>query len=156
MDGFEATAAIRTQEAERGGHLPIVAMTAHALAEDRERCLNAGMDGYISKPIARQQLFDAIEAVTAGARPADAAVESPPVRPVLAFDERKALDLVDGDRELLAETMHLFMLDWPTRWARVRRAAERQDGASLHAEAHALKGSSASFGGDAVAAASQV
>ena len=51
MSGFEATAAIRDKERARGGHTPIVAMTAHALKEDEERCLNAGMDTYISKPI---------------------------------------------------------------------------------------------------------
>ena len=61
MDGLEATAAIRAQERESGGHLPIVAMTAHAMKEDKERCLAAGMDGYISKPIKAQRLFEVIE-----------------------------------------------------------------------------------------------
>lgn len=51
MNGFEATAAIREKERSRGGHIPIVAMTAHALKEDEERCLDAGMDAYVSKPI---------------------------------------------------------------------------------------------------------
>ena len=61
MDGLEATAAIRARERESGGHLPIVAMTAHAMKEDEERCLAAGMDGYISKPIKAQRLFEVIE-----------------------------------------------------------------------------------------------
>jgi signal transduction histidine kinase/ligand-binding sensor domain-containing protein/DNA-binding response OmpR family regulator len=61
MDGFEATAAIRVQEKSTGGHIPIIAMTAHSLVGDQERCLAAGMDGYISKPIRTHQLFAVIE-----------------------------------------------------------------------------------------------
>jgi CheY-like chemotaxis protein len=62
MDGFEATARIRQQEKETGRHLPIVAMTAHAMKGDRERCLDAGMDGYVAKPVQREDLFAAIAA----------------------------------------------------------------------------------------------
>jgi two-component system, sensor histidine kinase and response regulator len=61
MDGFEATAAIRARERETGGHIRIVAMTAHAMTGDRDRCLAAGMDGYLSKPIDQRSLFDAVE-----------------------------------------------------------------------------------------------
>ena len=61
MDGFEATAAIRERERETGSHLPIIAMTAHAMQGDRERCLAAGMDGYVSKPISTKELLEAIE-----------------------------------------------------------------------------------------------
>jgi two-component system sensor histidine kinase/response regulator len=63
MDGLEATATIRARESQSGGHIPIVAMTAHAMEGDRQRCLNAGMDAYVSKPIRANQLFDTIEAV---------------------------------------------------------------------------------------------
>jgi two-component system, sensor histidine kinase and response regulator len=63
MDGFEATAAIRLNEKSTGGHIPIIAMTAHSLVGDQERCLAAGMDGYVSKPIRTHQLFAAIEGV---------------------------------------------------------------------------------------------
>ena len=62
MNGFEATEAIRGQERERGGRVPIVALTAHALKGDRERCLEAGMDGYVSKPIRQEELYQAIAA----------------------------------------------------------------------------------------------
>jgi signal transduction histidine kinase/DNA-binding response OmpR family regulator len=62
MDGFEATAAIREKERTTGSHIPIVAMTAHAMAGDREKCMAAGMDKYVSKPIRNKELFDAIEA----------------------------------------------------------------------------------------------
>src|SRR5262249_13036563 len=61
MDGFEATAAIRAKEKVAGGHVPIVAMTAHAMKGDRERCLEVGMDGYISKPLQPSELFEAVE-----------------------------------------------------------------------------------------------
>ena len=64
MGGVEATAAIREKERATGGHIPIIALTAHAMKGDRERYLRAGMDGYVSKPIQRQELFDAIEQLT--------------------------------------------------------------------------------------------
>jgi PAS domain S-box-containing protein len=66
MDGLEATAAIRAEESQRGGHLPILAMTAHAMKGDREMCMKAGMDGYVAKPIQPRELFDAIERVVPG------------------------------------------------------------------------------------------
>jgi CheY-like chemotaxis protein len=66
MDGLEATAAIRQQEQAHGGHLPILAMTAHAMKGDREMCLEAGMDGYVAKPIQPGELFAAIDRVVAG------------------------------------------------------------------------------------------
>jgi CheY-like chemotaxis protein len=61
MDGFEATAAIRENEKKTGQHTPVIAMTAHAMAGDRQRCLAAGMDGYLSKPIQTEELFAVIE-----------------------------------------------------------------------------------------------
>ena len=65
MDGFEATGRIRAGEESSGRHVPILAMTAHAMKGDRERCLAAGMDGYVAKPIQPPELFDAIEALIA-------------------------------------------------------------------------------------------
>jgi CheY-like chemotaxis protein len=65
MDGFEATAAIRAKEKVTGQHIPIIAMTAHALKGDQERCLAGGMDGYVSKPIRTSELFSAIEGLLA-------------------------------------------------------------------------------------------
>ena len=61
MDGFPATAAIRQREQETGGHIPIIAMTAHAMVGDKERCFAAGMDRYVPKPLRPQELFAAIE-----------------------------------------------------------------------------------------------
>ena len=61
MDGFEATATIRAAEQSSGGHMPIIAMTANAMEGDEERCLAAGMDGYVSKPVDFEQLFTTID-----------------------------------------------------------------------------------------------
>jgi len=72
MDGFEATAAIRAKENLTGGHIPIIAMTAHALKGDQERCISAGMDGYVSKPIRTSELFSMIEAMLPEKEPAPA------------------------------------------------------------------------------------
>ena len=68
IDGFGVTTAIRRYEAERGGHLPIIAMTAHAMKGDAEQCLAAGMDGYVSKPITAVRLFEEIESVLTASR----------------------------------------------------------------------------------------
>jgi two-component system, sensor histidine kinase and response regulator len=71
MDGFEATAAIRERERLTGTHIPIVAMTAHALKGDQDRCLSAGMDAYVSKPIRTNELFATIERMLGTYREAD-------------------------------------------------------------------------------------
>ena len=78
MNGFEATAAIRAKEKVTGGHLPIIAMTAHALKGDQERCISAGMDGYVSKPIRTGELYSMIESVLSN-RPAAPATSAPMV-----------------------------------------------------------------------------
>jgi CheY-like chemotaxis protein len=80
MDGFEATRRLRERERDTGAHLPVVAMTANAMEGDRERCLAAGMDDYLSKPIQTRDLFNAIERQLLRWRPelADAPVPAPP------------------------------------------------------------------------------
>jgi len=74
MDGFEATAAIREKERGTGEHQSVIAMTAHAMKGDRERCLGAGMDAYVSKPIQSQDLFEAVESLTIGCRASEEVV----------------------------------------------------------------------------------
>jgi CheY-like chemotaxis protein len=65
MDGFQATAAIRSREKHSGEHIPIIAITGYAMKGDRQRCLDAGMDGYICKPIRSKELFEVVEQFTA-------------------------------------------------------------------------------------------
>ena len=142
MDGFEATAAIRKQEAGTGTHLPIIAMTAHVMKGDREWCLAAGMDSYLSKPVKREELLDAIERYS---------YESPgPEKDRLArqrggLDRAAVLARLDGDEELLAELAGLFIQESPKLLAAIQQAIERDDPKSLERAAHALKGSVGNF-----------
>ena len=155
MSGLEATAAIRAQEQTTGGHLPIVALTAHAMKGDRARCLAAGMDGYVSKPIQAAELHQAIAEVYARyAPPAPAPVL--PVLPVLVvepeppFDPARSLDMVEGDQELLTELIALFLHESPQLVAEIQHSsANGQSGQLMHA-AHSLKGMAGNFGAQPV------
>jgi two-component system sensor histidine kinase/response regulator len=133
LDGFEATAAIRRHEKRTSGHLPIIGVTAHAMKGDRERCLAAGMDHYVAKPLRAELLMKAL----ASAVPAPTAPSAgPPV-----FDERAALELLSQDHALLLELAQLFLLDSPRRMIEIRAALERKDWKTLRLEAHSLKAS---------------
>jgi CheY-like chemotaxis protein len=142
MDGLEATTAVRQREKSTGAHLPIVAMTAHAMKGDREQCLAAGMDGYIAKPLNPEEFFAVLE----GLVPAS----GPPSSPRPGFDGAKLLSRVNGDSELLAELVGLFLGECPSLMEQVRAAVAARDSARLRAAAHALKGSVSNF--DATAA----
>ena len=149
MSGFEATHAIR--ERERGGptHVPIVALTAHAMAGDRERCLAAGMDGYLSKPIEVNDLIMTVERFGSdGADVAGAPDRSTPARPA-TFDEKTALTYTGGDRQLLKEVIDLFRKDSPAALRRIERALHKRDADALRMAAHALKGGIATVGSSA-------
>jgi CheY-like chemotaxis protein len=154
MDGFLAAAAIRAHEATTGTYTPIVAMTAHALKGDRERCLAAGMDAYLAKPLQPQELFGVVESlVPAGLGPAPAAPEAQPV----AFDLAAALERVDGDIELMNELGGLFLSECPQRMADIRQAIVERDARKLEHWAHTLKGSVGNFAaGEAFAAAGRL
>ncbi|MBI1750756.1 MAG: PAS domain S-box protein [Acidobacteria bacterium] len=149
MGGIEATAAIREIDKRNGTHIPIVAMTAHALKEDRERCLAAGMDDYISKPIKPDELYRVIEAqarkTSTPAKPQGAPSNATP-----AVDLSEALARVDGDAELLEELIAVFLDEAPRLLATIRRAIREHDTATLSDAAHSLRGSVGTIGAKGV------
>jgi two-component system sensor histidine kinase/response regulator len=154
MDGFEATDAIRTKEKITGRHLPIIAMTAHAMKGDRERCLEAGMDDYVSKPVHAAELLRVLQKFS----PQAAASPLAPAPPVAAeravFAHQTALDRLDGDEKLLEEVIQLFVGDAPNRMAEVRAALEQGDPKRLQMAAHSLKGAAGYIGAERTAAQS--
>jgi signal transduction histidine kinase/CheY-like chemotaxis protein len=131
MDGFEAAREQRKREKGRL-RVPIVAMTANAMDGDRERCLGAGMDDYVAKPVRPEDLLRVIEAWTA------------PVR-AGALDEIRAL-AAEGEADLLAEVLRTYLDDAARRLAELRAAHAAGDGRRLRLAAHALRGSSTSCG----------
>jgi signal transduction histidine kinase/DNA-binding response OmpR family regulator len=138
MGGFEATGAIRARERERGGHVPIIAMTAHAMKGDRERCIDAGMDEYITKPLDSRLLCMLVERLAE----APAAPEPEASPPIVS---EQVLARVGGDRQLLAEISRLFVEDAPNHLERIRAAIDARDGNALRRAAHSLKGAAANF-----------
>ena len=139
MDGFEATHAIRQREVETGQHLPIIAMTAHAMKGDRERCLQAGMDEYISKPIRVQQLLDKFASVV-GSGGGSSQQDPKPFEEDLV-DWEAALAHAAGDEELLKQLVQTSVNELPLLSAGVYQAIQEQDCDALREAAHALKGS---------------
>jgi two-component system, sensor histidine kinase and response regulator len=148
MDGFEATAAIRQRERATGAHIPIVAMTAHAMTGDRERCLAEGMDAYVSKPLRPADLLDTIEGLFVPASDAGTAADGDnaggdnPAADVRSCVDRAAL-LADFDHKpmMLAEVIRVFLSDAPAQAAALRAATEAADAGAIAAAAHALSGS---------------
>ena len=140
MDGMEATAAIRDREKSSGDHLPIVAMTANAMRGDRERYLGGGMDGYISKPINSASLFVEIERCLAGAKRSTPTTAENPSEQGEHLDRASLLDRVEGDQELLAEMIQLFLADAPHLLDAMRNALQQGDMISLERSAHSIKG----------------
>jgi two-component system sensor histidine kinase/response regulator len=160
MDGLRATMEIRAGEAHTGEHIPIIAMTARTMSGDREKCLEAGMDAYVSKPFELEELFAVLEpilarragtppslGVTRGRgrkpRPDDAPAATVPSRDVI--DATALMGAVGGDRRLLSELVGLFEIEGPRRLQELHRALAANDAAGVEAAAHGLKGNAASL-----------
>jgi PAS domain S-box-containing protein len=142
MDGLEATTAIRAAEVDSGKHVPIVAMTAHAMKGDREMCLSAGMDAYLSKPIRIDELKRAIS----GTEQARSTVRSDEENPFRAVGKLELLlDSVMGDRVLLAEMAELWLRDSTDQEKQLREGLDSGDALMVQRAAHALKGSVGTF-----------
>ncbi len=152
MGGFETTARIRAWEKKVGGRLPIIALTAHAMKGDRERCLTAGMDGYISKPIHPPDLWQAIDTVLP---PAAARDDLPKAPPAAVVDREALLARIGGDMELLRELVGLYRADYPRLLAEIQAAVRANDADRLRRAAHTLKASAGTFGAEQVCAAAK-
>jgi CheY-like chemotaxis protein/HPt (histidine-containing phosphotransfer) domain-containing protein len=140
MGGLEATAHIRRRERETGQHIPILALTAHALKGDRERCLSAGMDGYVAKPIRAAELYQAIAELLPEAQTAD-------VPTAAVLDRSEAMKHTNGDAELLRELTAVFLQDCPRMTEEIRTSLQAGDALKLQRAAHSLKGSVGILGG---------
>jgi CheY-like chemotaxis protein len=139
MDGFATAATIRESERATGLHVPIVAMTAYAMKGDRERCLEAGMDAYIAKPIRAREFWSLVESLGITIRTA-ARVASGGAMREGPFDFAPALARLEGDVELLKEQMQFVVNDAPGLVENVRSAISGRDHAALRLAAHRLKG----------------
>ena len=147
MDGLEATMLLREKEKLSGHHQAVVAMTALAMKGDRERCMTAGMDGYLSKPISPQELDDLLDLYQALAHEAVPVAEvsqksNPEYVSVCTSD---LFDRLDGDRGLLAELLTLFREDSPGQIQAARAAISKGDAATLQRVGHTLRGALANL-----------
>lgn len=150
MDGLAATAAIRELEKATGAHMPIIAMTAHAMKGDCERCLQAGMDAYISKPLHPKQLLDTLSATLPGQQPFQEPRASIRIPDQDCFDCDVALKQMDGDLDLLRQAAELFDEQAVELLGELKDAIQRSDCQAVARLAHKLKGSAGVFGAHAV------
>lgn len=141
INGFEATQTIRSKERGTGAHIPIIALTAHALKGDRERCIDAGMDDYVSKPIQADKLFAAIEDAIARAGISNSNGHAR----ARVLDADALMLNLDGDIALLRALAEIFTTSAPTQLSDIEGAISRRDADAIMRGAHTLKGSVATF-----------
>jgi signal transduction histidine kinase/DNA-binding NarL/FixJ family response regulator len=150
LDGYEATREIRRREAGSGAHIPIIAMTANSMAQDRERCLEAGMDDYVSKPIRPTLLAEALERWIES--PEQPATEDGSERPSELLDDETLTELRELHGGGLRELLELYLDDVASQMPRLAAALQRGEVQSVALSAHRLKGASLAVGALAVSA----
>lgn len=168
MDGFEATRRIRDpRSAVLNGSVPIIAMTAYAMQGDRERCLEEGMDDYLSKPVSAEELTDTLErwlgragSLSPNSQRSEVEAEQSPIRlsdgaetTPAVFDREAFLERVFGDEDLAGEILDVFLHDMPSQIAKLAGAAADGDAARTESLAHAIKGAAANMSAEALRAA---
>jgi CheY-like chemotaxis protein len=171
MDGFEATRIIRDPNSKcRNHHIPIIAITAHAMQGDREKCLALGMNDYISKPVQREELFKAIERIylkklvrtslddsqNLETKPNQKSSQLahitdtnqqdvPDLNAHDIFDKEKLLEGIDHDEEFCKEMLDIYIQDTTEKLERLREAIKNEDAFNIEQDAHSVKGSSANI-----------
>jgi len=166
MDGFEASRQIRENETRlKMNHVPIIAMTGNAFESDRTKCLDAGMDDFMSKPVEPDILAQKIrsnlksqespEKSNAKEKPSEIKVESTPVEvyragidPVLCFDKNKLLTRFEGDKKLVELIVNSFLQEAPELIEKIHQAIDKNDANGVRLSSHALKGSAANVNAD--------
>ncbi len=150
MDGIEATIAIREKEKTTGNHVPIIAMTAHAMKGDRERFLESGMDGYLAKPFDAIRLYEMVEGIAPTASEPLATREPLPTRegepqavPVLDLDD--ALERIGGHADILRELVEPFLQECTKLTKEIQQAISNENAVQLERAAHTLKSSLLAF-----------
>ncbi|MBW1837070.1 MAG: response regulator [Deltaproteobacteria bacterium] len=150
MDGLEATAAIRELEKQTGGHIPIIALTAHAMKGDRELCLATGMDEYVSKPISPDTLHNAIHMLSS-IKPQGTLDHATDESNFPSIDKQEFLKAFEYDRNFLKEIVDMFVSDYPAMIVSIREALKTRDASTLQRTAHSLKGMLRNFQAEAEA-----
>jgi CheY-like chemotaxis protein len=147
MGGLDATREIRRREESTGMHIRIVAMTAHTMNGDREQCLAAGMDDYLSKPVNRRLLYAMVEE--------DLSLLPPQESAGAKLDDTALMQRLGGDQQLLSEVAESFLEDWPARMASIESAARSGDADRVRSTARLLKGAAANLSAKALFEAAQ-
>lgn len=145
MDGITACGKIRETEQSTGKHVPIVAMTAHAMKGDRERCIEAGMDDYISKPIRRKGVQEVIQRVFENFLQPANKMDEAHTESAMVLDQEELIEEIDEDSDLLSTMLDMYDRDIEQRLTKLREAIPAGDSETIAAEAHAIKGGVGNF-----------
>ncbi len=152
VDGLQVVWEVRRREKEDGGYTPLIAVTAHALKADRERCLRAGFDGYITKPIRVDDLHSVVDNVVPASYGESTAVASRAAYSIAGYSEQEGLDKeallerAGHDIELAHEIVSIFLEECPGWLASLHAALDEEDPAEVQRVAHTLKGAVGNFG----------